>query len=152
MEFRKAVTADKEAVLLLMDQLGEEINNKIGFSPHNTEAVKKGSLMYQEVVSRKDAGVFLAVEDGEIIGLVSFYTFPNIRHGGYRGRIEDFVISKKARGKGVGSKLLQGLKDYFQQQNINVIKLDSGNELVEAHNFYRKNGGKQTEQMFRFEI
>ena len=77
---------------------------------------------------------------------------PNIRHGWHRGHIEDFFVTNTERGKGTGTKLLNFIKDYCQQNNIKVIKLDSGNELTAAHKFYEKNGGKTTERFFRFDI
>ena len=44
---------DKSYVLALMDELGEEINMKRGFSPHNAEASMVGGMMFEDVVSRK---------------------------------------------------------------------------------------------------
>ena len=86
------------------------------------------------------------------VGLATFYLLPNIRHNWHRGHIEDFIVNKKLRGTGIGSKLIGAIKDFCKENNIRVFKLDSANELVDAHNFYRKNGGRQTEQMFRFDI
>ncbi|MGI8420057.1 MAG: GNAT family N-acetyltransferase [Candidatus Levyibacteriota bacterium] len=152
MKIRLAQPTDTEAVLKLLDEIGEENNKKVGYSPHNTEAQKVGGPIYEEILSRKDTMIFVAEEDAEIVGVVTFYILPNLRHGGHRGHIEDCVVSKKVRGKGIGSKLFDAVKEYCRQNNINVFKLDSSNELIETHKFYEKNGGKQTEKMFRFDI
>ncbi|MGH7204107.1 MAG: GNAT family N-acetyltransferase [Candidatus Levyibacteriota bacterium] len=152
MKIRLAQPVDKESVLKLLDEIGEENNKKVGYSPHNTEAQKVGGPIYEEILSRKDTMIFVAEEDTEIVGVVTFYILPNIRHGSHRGHIEDCVVSKKVRGKGIGSKLFDAVKEYCKQQNIKVFKLDSSNELIETHRFYEKNGGKQAEKMFRFAV
>lgn len=135
-----------------MDELGEEINQKRGYSPHNAEASKVGGKMFDEVVARTDTMIFLAEDRGKPIGLITFYLLPNLRHGFYGGHIEDVVVSKAYRRKGVGSRMLEAVKKYCKKNNISVIKLDSGLELTDAHAFYQKNGGMFTEKMFRFDL
>ncbi len=152
MIIRLAIKRDKKQVLQLLDEIGEEINKKKGYSPHNAEAQKVGGSIFDEVLSRKDTLIFVADEKGKLIGLITCYILPNIRHGWHRGHIEDFVVSKILRGKGVGSKLLDAVKKYCREKRIKVIKLDSGIELTDAHNFYEKHGGKFTEKMFRFDL
>ncbi len=152
MLIRLALAKDKKQVLRLLDELGEEVNKKVGYSPHNAEAQRVGGPIFDEIIKRKDALILLAIEKGEIVGLATFYLLPNMRHGWHRGHIEDIVVGETMRGKGIGSKLLDRVKDYCKKNNIKVFKLDSGNELTNAHKFYEKNGGKQTEKMFRFDI
>ncbi|MEK7532948.1 MAG: GNAT family N-acetyltransferase [Patescibacteria group bacterium] len=152
MNIRFASMKDKSYVLALMDELGEEINMKRGFSPHNAEASMVGGMMFEDVVSRKDTMIFVADHDGALVGLITFYLLPNIRHGFYGGHIEDVVVSKPHRRKGVGTLLFTAVKAYCKEHNIRVIKLDSGLELVDAHKFYEKHGGIFTEKMFRFDL
>ncbi len=96
--------------------------------------------------------IFVAEEGGKLAGLVTFYLLPNIRHGWHRGHIEDVIVSQSFRRRGVGTKLFDAIKAYCRTNNIKVIKLDSGLELVDAHKFYEKQGGKYTEKMFRFDL
>lgn len=135
-----------------MDELGEEINQKRGYSPHNAEASKVGGKMFDEVVSRTDTMIFVAEDNGKLVGLLTFYLLPNLRHGFYGGHVEDVVVSRSHRRKGVGTKLFEALKAYCKAHNISVIKLDSGLELTDAHKFYEKLGGTFTEKMFRFDL
>lgn len=149
---RFATKDDKEQILKLLDELGEEINQQKGFSIQNIEAQRKGGRIVDEILSRKDTLLFVADENSLLVGLVTFYVLPNIRHGWHRGHIEDFVVSKFSRGKGIGTQLFDAVKHYCKNNSIQVIKLDSGTELVNAHRFYEKNGGRFTEKMFRFDI
>ncbi|MFA5310458.1 MAG: GNAT family N-acetyltransferase [Candidatus Paceibacterota bacterium] len=151
MEIRLAKIEDEKSVLRLLDEIGEELNDRTGYSARNIEAQKIGGPIFKEIINRKDTKVFVAVKDGKMVGLATFYILPNIRHGMHRGHIEDFVVDKKMRGEGIGTKLFDAIKNFCRKNDIKVIKLDTNNDL-EARNFYSKNGGKQTEVMYRFDI
>lgn len=145
MNIRFATLKDKKQILKLFDEFSvllsaEDIPSEVG-----------GEIL-DEVLSRKDTMIFVAEEDNKLIGLISFYILPNIRHGMKRGHIEDTFVTSNARRKGVGGALFSAVKDYCIKNNIKVIKLASGNELTEAHKFYEENGGKTTEKFFRFDI
>jgi GNAT superfamily N-acetyltransferase len=152
MTIRFAEKSDKENVLKLLDELGTEVNRRRGITTISTEAQEIGGEIFEEVISQKSTKIFVAEDGGTLLGLVTFYIIPNIRHGWHRGHIEDFVVSERARGKGIGSKLFDAIKVYCKENSIKVVKLDSGVELTDAHRFYEKNGGTFTEKMFRFNI
>ena len=149
---RRATIEDKESILSLLDEIGEEINRTRGYSPHNAEASRVGGAMVEEVLARKDTMIFVASEKRLLVGMLSFYLLPNMRHGFYGGHVEDIVVTKALRGKGIGTKLFTALKKYCASHHISVIKLDSGIELPDAHRFYEHQGGKFTEKMFRFDL
>jgi GNAT superfamily N-acetyltransferase len=145
MNIRLATAQDKEQVLALLDEFSslmraKEIPSQIG------------GAIFDEIVSRKDTKIFVADEQGQLQGLATLYLLPNIRHGWHRGHIEDFFVTPTLRKKGVGTQIFTFMKDYCLKNHVKVIKLDSGNELTDAHAFYEKNGGKTTERFFRFDI
>ena len=145
MNVRFATSDDKTQILKLFDEFSLLIKAKEIPS-------KVGGAIFDEIVRKSDTKIFVIEEKGQILGLSTFYLLRNIRHGWKRGHIEDFFITEKARNRGVGTFLLKSMKDYCQKNNIKVIKLHSGNDLVRAHHFYEKNGGKSTERFFRFDI
>ena len=68
MEIRFAKAEDEQMVLKLMDELGEEMNEKTGFSPSNTEAQKLGGPIFRKIINRKDTFIFVATEGEKILG------------------------------------------------------------------------------------
>lgn len=153
MNVRFAEARDVNEVLGLLDELIKEVNLKRGQrAPKGIEGQEARREIFSKLLEREDVKIFVAEDNGHLVGVCDLFILPIMRRGNYHGHIEDLVISKNVRGKGIGSMLLNAVKDYCKQQNINVIKLTSGLELVSAHKFYEKNGGKFEEKMFRFDL
>ena len=150
MKIRQAVIEDQSQVMLLFDELRNFIagEDKL-ISPEHR---KRSETVFEEVISRTDTTIFVAEEEGTLLRLAFFCLTPNIKHGHYRGSLEDLMVVDSMRGKGIGTKLINHIKNYCKTNNITVFKLHSGLELTKAHQFYEKNGGKFTEKMFRFDI
>lgn len=145
MNIRLATPQDKGQVLRLFDEFSD-------MSHAEEKPSEVGGAIFDEIMSRKDTMIFVAEENNELQGLVTFYLLPNVRHGWHRGHIEDFFVTSNARHGGIGTQLFNYIKEYCKANNIKVIKLDSGNELLNAHKFYEKNGGKTSERFFRFDL
>lgn len=145
MKIRIATLSDKTQVLALFDEFSALFHAKDVPS-------QVGRNVYDEVVQRNDTKIFVAEDNGTLVGLATLYLLPNIRHGWHRGHIEDFFTTSSYRGKGVGTQIFSAIKEYCRNHNIRVIKLDSEKSLTASHAFYEKNGGKYTENMFRFDL
>lgn len=149
---RLAKLKDKVAVLRLLGELIDEVNIRSGESPKGLADDKMPSKLYEELAKREDVKIFVVENEGKILGVADLFIIPIMRRGYYQGHIEDFVITKDMRGKGIGSLLLEAIKDFCKKKGIKVIKLTSGLELTSAHKFYEKNGAKFTEKMYRFDL
>lgn len=152
MQIRPAKPADKNAILDLLDEL-LETTYKSGQKQKNS--VKDFTIhgeLFDQLLQRKDVRIFVIEDDNKIIGVADLFILPIMRRGYYQGHIEDFVITKDMRGKGIGTQLFTAIKEYCVKNNIKVIKLTSHNYLKEAHMFYEKQGGKSPERMFRFDL
>lgn len=146
---RLATQEDKKDVLRLLDEMLTHIEETQGYGSHEpTETV--GSKLFDDLISDDKFKIFVAEEDGKIIGTATLFLYPILRRGQYRGQLEELIVTKSIRGKGIGSKLLEAVKDYCKENNILSLRLNSGISLTDAHKFYEAHGGKFTEKMFRF--
>jgi GNAT superfamily N-acetyltransferase len=155
MNIRLATIKDKKAVLSLLDELINEVNKRSGKPAIFTEAKEireEREKIYEELIARQDVKIFVAQEGSDLLGMADLFILPLMRRGYYQGHIEDFVVTEKIRGKGIGTEILNAIKEYCKKNNIPVIKLTSSFELEAAHKFYEKNGAKHTEKMFRFDL
>ena len=71
------------------------------------------------------------------ISLVFYHTFS-----GYRCRIEDFVVDKNERGKGLGKRLLKMAIKIAKTKKVEFIELTSRPERKVANILYQKIGFK----------
>lgn len=142
---RLATPQDKDKILILLDEFSSMLQAS------DIPSQISGPI-FDEIMSRHDTYIFVVEDNKRLLGLGTLYILPNMRHGWKRGHIEDLFVTETERKRGVGSLLLNAIKEFCKNNNIKVIKLDSGNELLNAHAFYEKHGGKTTERFFRFDL
>lgn len=96
-----------------------------------------------DIVNSNSVQLFIAEENNEILGTLTL-VFSKIPTGD-KVWIEDVVVDKAARGKGLGKKLIQFAIEYTINKNINKINLTSSPERVAANKLYQKLGFIQRE-------
>jgi GNAT superfamily N-acetyltransferase len=152
MQSRLATAADSEIVSQLLNELVEESNTRGGFQTKTPLNLKERKKMFLNLLKREDVKIFVIEKEKQVLAVADVFIIPVMRRSVNRALIEDFVVTKNMRGKGIGTMLMRTIMKYCKEQNIHVIKLTSGLELEPAHRFYEKMGGKFTEKMYRFEV
>jgi GNAT superfamily N-acetyltransferase len=101
LEIRHATHDDKEQVLDLCRQL------MTGNTPESHVNRPTGEAVLRDLIDTDKGDIFVADEDGVLLGLVTLGYLITIRCGGIYGSIEEFIVTEAARGKGVGGALLE---------------------------------------------
>ena len=68
--------------------------------------------------------------EGQIVGIALLATYKVI--SGHRGMVEDVVVDRKHRGKGIGRKLMEKLLKEAEHRNLNSVLLFSGHHREAA--------------------
>jgi ribosomal protein S18 acetylase RimI-like enzyme len=76
--------------------------------------------------------------DGSIVGILALVVFPIPT--GVRAWIEDVVVDRSVRGKGVGTALTKRALDLAVSRGARTVELTSRPERVAANELYRKLG------------
>ena len=102
-----------------------------------------------EVLSQGNAFICACCwEDEKLIGMASLATYKAI--SGYKGMVEDVVVSEAFRGKGLGRKLMERLIAESRNLQLSEILLFSGHHrkpaiaLYTSLGFNLKNSGLYT--------
>lgn len=149
---RFANASDYEQIAKLLDELIKETILR-GAPPSKIALdVKKRKEMFESLIEREDIKIFVMEDNNRLVAFADVFIIPVMRRAVLTALIEDFVVTKEKRGKGIGTKLMQEIMKYCKKQHIPVIKLTSGIELLSAHRFYEKLGGKFSEKLFRFDL
>ncbi len=82
---------------------------------------------------------FIAIENKKVIASVFIVIIPNLTHEGRPiGIIENLIIDKNYRSKGIGKEIVKMAVEYGKKQNCHRIALQSNNDRIDAHKFYKK--------------
>jgi ribosomal protein S18 acetylase RimI-like enzyme len=89
-------------------------------------------------VAHQAITLFVARSTGAIVGMLTLVTFP--LPTGLRARIEDVVVDRAARGRGVGTALTMAALDLARQRGARSVDLTSRASRVAANRLYQQLG------------
>lgn len=107
---------------------------------------EKMALMDLEEVNKNNGKCYIAVENDKAIGLIMGCIFPYDEKDYLdykcpkKGEITELIVSKKARGRGIGKVLMNKMEEYFKSLGCKYILLDVFAYNVNAIKFYEKEG------------
>ena len=99
-----------------------------------------------ELVKKQNGKIYLAQEDKDIVGLVvgiinKVDEVDRLTNDCKKtGNVIELIVSKNARGKGIGNQLLEKMEKYFISINCERISIEVFEPNKKALNFYQKNG------------
>lgn len=109
----------------------------------DTEAYLKRTFEY---LKKRNGVIFMAEENGKLLG--SIIGVISKKEGIYAleaypskdGRVLELFVSSDARGKGVGSLLMQKMEDYFRENGCKASTVECFAPNKEALKFYQRSG------------
>ena len=110
-----------------VNQLFEELNSNIE------------QMSLTQVLQNEEAIIFVvAADNNQLAGMASMAIYKVI--SGHKGMIEDVVVSKQHRGKGIGRKLMNKLLLEAKNRKLSEVLLFSGHHREAAINLYKSLG------------
>ncbi|MFN7064841.1 MAG: GNAT family N-acetyltransferase [Aquificaceae bacterium] len=103
---------------------------------------------YLNWLFRRDvAGIWLAEEEGRIIGFVaSDGNWFSKREGKVVGAIHELVVLPQDRSKGIGKALVEKVFEYFKSRGLDTAELWVGDQNQQALEFYRSLGFEEKDR------
>jgi putative acetyltransferase len=90
--------------------------------------------MDTDALAGPDVTFLVAEEAGEALGCAAL-----ARREGY-GEVKSMWTDPAARGRGVGAALLAALEAEARAQGLGMLRLETGDDLAEAHRLYARAG------------
>ena len=137
---RPANAADALAVSLLLRQLGYEVSPP-GAADRLARLAGTGS-----------DPVYLAVEDGQPLGLLALHWTAMLHREKPEARITVLVVEEQARRRGVGQRLVEHALAAARDAGCGRLELTSANNRADAHAFYRADGFQQSSLRFHRDL
>jgi len=110
---------------------------------------RRASVALRQAIESHDAVVLVAVEpNGAVVGLCTAYQDLHSVRFGYRCWVEDLAVDPGWRSRGIGKLLLDAARDWARERGATHLELDSGEERVDAHRFYEREGADRRSLCF----
>jgi GNAT superfamily N-acetyltransferase len=126
---RPARSADAEAVNDLLGQLGYR---QVG----RAATAARIQAWFDDPAS----AAYIADADGVPLGVIAVHICPFFEREGAWGRITALVVSDRARGRGVGSRLVGAAESFAASHGCVRMEVTSSDRRPEAHRFYERRG------------
>jgi GNAT superfamily N-acetyltransferase len=143
MRIRKANTSDEQSIIDLLSQ----------FPPSDqvTSDPKAITSTFRSIIQNSALGSILIAEDnGDVLGVIAL-SYPVALHcGGLYACIEDFIVSERARGKGVGGDLVKAAIDEAIMKGCYEIQVNNPSDL--GHPVYVRCGLTTTGRHLRMKL
>jgi GNAT superfamily N-acetyltransferase len=126
----------------MCDLLAELFSIESDFSPDREKQVRGLRLLLNEISG--PSFVLVAENNSDIVGMCSVQVLISTAEGGPAGLLEDLIVRKDHRGKGIGPRLLSEIFKWCVTKNISRIQLLRDTANISALNFYAGNGWENT--------
>ena len=140
----------KESDLLTIRKLTLELIEAMG----NTEGIdiKLIAENCRNLLSTANSYILVAEIEGIIVGFVNFTTRKTILHRGLSGLIDELIIAKSHRGKGIGKQLLSGAIEKSRQLGCCEVEVSTEKTNIKAREFYRQCGFTERGVLFEIDL
>jgi GNAT superfamily N-acetyltransferase len=142
------IEAKKEDLPDILKLYGEEDINA-----RNVLPVRKAEAIFDKMQSYPNYKIFIAKYNDKIVGTFSLSIMDNIAHmGQFSGLVEDVVVGKSMRSKGIGRKMMEYALEICRKNNCYKMNLSSNLKRERAHKFYEKLGFKKHGYSFSIKL
>ena len=126
---------DVAPVSALMQQLDELFQSGHDISAETISATLENMHEHKSIYKN-----YVALLDERMVGFISVIIYKTFFHPGGTALINELVVDKDYRGRGIGKLLINKIKVLANIQRFNEIEVSTSLENKGAIRFYKKNG------------
>ncbi|MEX0861644.1 GNAT family N-acetyltransferase [Nitrosopumilus sp.] len=105
--------------------------------------------LVKKYVKDSDKTIFVAeIDDTKILGMVSVMFLPRLNHHTLEMYIPELSVLELYQNQGIGKKLITFCIAFAKENKCHRIRLESGNQRIASHKFYKHLGFEQTAYSF----
>lgn len=143
---REAMKSDLQTIEKLMAELIEVIEDTEGID------IKLVGENCRDLLSDANSYFLVAEIEGEVAGFINFTTRKTILHSGPSGLIDELIITKKYRGKGIGKRLVLAAIERCKQLGCCEVEVSTEKVNTKAREFYKKCGFEEIGILFEVDL
>lgn len=143
---RKAECSDLPQIEKLVIELIDSMDK--------TEGIDKNIVFEncQNISGDTNSHILLAEIDGVIIGFINFTIRKTLLHNGHSGIIDELVVTKNYRGKGVGKQLINAVIEKCKHLGCCEVEVSTEFTNTTARDFYKNCGFEEKGVIFEKDV
>jgi ribosomal protein S18 acetylase RimI-like enzyme len=131
---RESIYDDIPSLLELLYELGRP-------KPQKDSELEKFKKLLKNYIQDEDKKILVAqIDNSKIIGMISMVFLTRLNQNTLEMYIPELIISKNYHSKGIGKKLINSSIKLGKEKQCHRIRLESGNQRIESHKFYKHLG------------
>ena len=112
--------------------------------PKDKHEIRKFQKLVKDYIRLKDSrGIILATSNSKLIGMVSYVLVDRLNQSLRELWIPELVVTTDYRNRGIGKRLVMKCESIARRKKCYRIRLESRNDRIDSHAFYKKIGFSQ---------
>ncbi|MDO4300126.1 MAG: GNAT family N-acetyltransferase [Clostridia bacterium] len=103
----------------------------------------------ENILLNKHDKIFVAEIDSKVVGYIHANDYDVIYAPSMKN-IMGIAVANEYKRQGIGALLIEQAESWAKSENVNIIRLVSGEKRTEAHNFYKKCGYGEGRKQLNF--
>ena len=138
---RESIYDDIPSLLELLYELGRP-------KSQTDNELEKFEKLLKNYMREDDKKILIAqINDSKIIGMISMVFLSRLNQNTLEMYIPELIVSQNYHSNGIGKKLINSSIEFGKEKKCHRIRLESGNQRIESHKFY-KHLGFETSSIF----
>ena len=139
---RESTYDDIPSLLELLYELGRP-------KPQKDNELEKFTALLKNYMQEDDKKILVAqIVNSKIIGMISIVFLSRLNQNTSEMYVPELIVSQNYHSKGIGKKLLNFSIKLGKEKKCHRIRLESGNQRIESHKFYKHLGFEDSSIFF----
>ena len=139
---RESTYDDIPSLLELLDELGRP-------KSQTDNDLEKFTKLLKNYMQENDKKILVAqIDNSNIIGMISMVFLSRLNQNTSEMYVPELIVSQNYHSKGIGKKLLNFSIKLGKEKKCHRIRLESGNQRIESHKFYKHLGFEDSSVFF----
>ena len=139
---RESIPDDIPLILELLYELGRQ-------KPQKDSELEKFEKLLKNYMQEDDKKILVAQDtDSKIIGMISMVFLSRLNQNTLEMYVPELIVSQNYRSKGIGKKLIDSSIEFGKEKKCHRMRLESGNQRIESHKFYKHLGFENSSVFF----
>jgi len=139
---RESIHDDIPLILELLYELGRQ-------KPQKDSELEKFEKLLKNYMQEDDKKILVAQDnDSKIIGMISMVFLSRLNQNTLEMYVPELIVSQNYRSKGIGKTLINSSIEFGKKKKCHRIRLESGNQRIESHKFYKHLGFENSSVFF----